>query len=517
MKIPNLFLLLFSSLLVSLTAQAALPTVSNPAASPPATTPTSAAGTPAPTSQGAVTVDVTPEAVLSQPVHVNFARWSVGSQIVVPSPTGGLQSLSFADRAQSPLSNLIDDDPTTTCTLGPAPAFLIVDLRRLQVIDRVSFYSLTAAGTAEVFYSDVMPDALDSPKWKSADVRVDFPANLPTGIPLQPIGARYVMVKMTFTKPGSIDSLAIFGMTTVGEQAVAPEQPQISGTKPKPNSKSVDFDFGPSAYGSRVTHVSGGNVDKAQQAIDGDPSTGVALGKDKAQNNLLVVDLGTNREIDKLSLLFASKQPGTFEFYMLGELPESLQTAGTGDAPADASGAKPADAPAAKAPTSWLPANPLLGSPVASAGRLASALVFARIAASTEGTMQVASLPPDFFDKYKPNAIEKVIGNETRLNVRFDKLQCRYVIVRWIPAAGGNADLTKITNPDDDGQVSNVFEINIIGSVPDDAYGKYMQAMDAMLSSFPSTPETTPGTPTSTPGGLSPGPPSPPDPPPVSP
>jgi hypothetical protein len=331
----------------------------------------------------------------------------------------------------------------------------------------------------------------------------------------EPLDARYLMLSFNINQIGEIGSLAIFGQTKRIVTAAAPGQPGINGVPAttNPNQKSMDFDYGPAAYGSHVTHVSGGNVADAQKAIDGDPNTAVQLGQNPGQDNIMVLDLGATREISKLGLLFSSPGPGAFEFYFMNDLPNSLKNANEGNSLAPASGGNataPTNGGNTTAPAgSGMPKTAMWRQPngtlrplllAADEGSLAEALALAQLG---QADVQTAYLPPDFFQTHQPNVVEKVKGNEERITMKFDKVPMRYVIVRWIPdSTGPNANTE-----------CSIYELHIIGQTPESYYLAAMavnqfSSAESASSSAGST-SGNGGTGTGTAGGTNVGPPPP--------
>jgi hypothetical protein len=477
MKKPNLILLFILCSLVLVRGQA------TPQNSPAPPSPSATSNT------TGVPLTVTPAAEFNRPSQLNLARWYTGAAIVVVQPDGTPKRLSFMERDKSPFGALLGEDSTAPAPIGPGPTRVVIDLGRPLVINHLRLYSFTATGTLDIYYSSTaLPPT--STSWKLTNVRVSLSRDTPVSAELQPVDARYVMLAFNPTAAGTIGSLAIYGVNTIKPgSASAPVQPGVNGepVAANPSNRAVDFDFGPSAFGSRVTHVSGGNASTAQNALDGDPKTAVTLGDAPGQDNIMVIDLGAVREVDKLSLLMGGSGPGTLEFYMLDSLPDSLKNSSSSAAPAKAALVLRRD-----------------GSPLylaATSGSLAEALALAQLA-QTDG-VSTAYLPPDFFTTHKPSFAKALDGGEERINEQFDKLPCKYLIIRWVPK---NASSPSI----------NVFEVNLIGPVPEEAFAAasatYASAAATSTSGSGSSGTGTGGgsTPVAPPGGgLGPGPPPP--------
>jgi hypothetical protein len=154
-------------------------------------------------------------------------------------------------------------------------------------------------------------------------------------VDLKTIEARYVMMVFKMTKPGTIGPLALFSSVDLKHPIQAPNQEDANGkVKVVPPEDLVEFDYAQSAYGSKVSAVSGGPVDEAQNVLTSDPSKSLTLGANsdnapKKPENIFIVDMGSKRDISKLGLLYSTSGNGTFEFYFLDTLPGTLTTSTT--------------------------------------------------------------------------------------------------------------------------------------------------------------------------------------------
>jgi uncharacterized membrane protein YgcG len=365
-------------------------------------------------------------------------------------PDGEPKTLSLSEHDLSPFSPLLDQDATAPTPISAGPTRIIIDIGAIKLIKRVGFFSLSANGTVDIYYTNTQTGlSPDSPRWLLTNAKSAVAPNTPVDIALQPLSARYLMLAFNSTAPGDIASLAIFAQRPLIGKAVAPVQPGVNGVPAptNPTQKAEDFDFGPSAFGSRVTHIAGGNVSNAQNVLNGNTSTPTVLGQDANSDNILVVDLGATREVNKLGLLFSSKGPGNLEFYMLDDLPAALKKSTTAAATTTKT--------AALFPSQLTPSFLL----AASAGSLGEALALAQLAQSDNSAVKMAYLPPDFFSNYKPIFVKHVNGDEQNITDKFDKLPCRYLIIRWVPDNPAN-------------QALDLFHLSLIGPVPEDAYAE---------------------------------------------
>jgi len=452
MNKPNLVSLVFSRLcLLTLagawgTAWAAAAPVAAPAAAP--------AGT-----AGQMQLQLTPEAIAkgTQMIEVNMARWFFGATLIQQDKNGALTRIVFQNRADSPYSLLLDDDATASLKLPAGETRVVIDIGGTKTTTRFGFFCFSAAGSVDLYSSNASDlvktlDPADTKVWTPVNAHADLTARTSVDLSLRGLEARYVMVVFHLTQPGEIGPVALFGNADVSSLAdIAPDQEE----KKDPNKKAavvnqndlIEFDYANRAFGSKVTHVAGGDVKDAQAVLSSDPTKKLVLGDNTTQTapgqptkltNVFVVDMGKERDINKVGLLFNTGGPGKFEFYFLNALP-------TEDAAAKTASLQDARQ-----------AQPILLA--AMSGSLAEALILAQVAPDLGGVSTVQYLPDNFFDQNKPGITQNVTTDSTRVAQTFDNnLKFRFALVRWVPNSPNQPPV-------------EILRVNLIGKVPPDNF-----------------------------------------------
>jgi hypothetical protein len=465
MKKPNLNSLVFSA--ISLTA--ALGGVATGADATPAVSGTagptvaSAPVMPVTGADGSIGLVVTPAALTLERrvIKINLARWLNGARLYMPQPSGGFKYQVYDDYvleqqnatagSPSPLGSLIDDDATAQVPLKLGQTSVVVDIGLTRTIERFGFFSFSAAGAVDVYYSNNQPTSSDptSSSWQSANIHQNFAAKRIVNIDLKALEARFVMVVFRAATPGNIGPMALFGSIQIKGPINAPEQYDKAGKKKVvPPEDLVEFDYAQEAYGSKVSDVVGGDPNDAQNVLNSDPNKSLTLGalqqeataKDPGvkMENIFVVDMGEKHDINKVGLLYQTNGDGKFDFYFLNTLPT-----------------KPKEVPTAFNEYLQRP-KPLLLAANDNRFALAALLAQQDAGAPSGATAPVDYLPPTFFTDNKPGFSQSVTGSDDngRINGVFENAQSfRYALIRWTPATPNQP-------------VVDVFRVNLIGKVP---------------------------------------------------
>jgi hypothetical protein len=471
----------------------------SPAPAPDGSTPTPAT---ADSSGDFVQLNLTPEALTTTNpvVKINMARWFSGSTIIKEEPNGEFQQILFANKSEAaPFDALMEDDATNPVPFPAGETRIVIDIGGTKTMQTFGFFSFTAQGTLDVYYSDstdmITTMKTDPTEWKSANVHTEFNGKQVVALDLGAIDAHYVMAVFTMAQPGTISPLSMLGevSTTVGKKAVAPNQESDDDEKQK-NAKPVnpedlvEFDYANAAYGTKVTDVLGGNINQAQNVLGANPKEDLTLGANPnpnaatpaittpgsqipaastapAQssapakvNNIFIVDMGKDHDINKVGLLFKTEGSGKFNFYLLKQLPIKGKDQTPGAAPN-----------AAATPTAQLyRSEPILL--VANEGSLAEALILAQDAPAPDSggggdVKPVDYLPANFFTSTKPTFTQEVNGsnNDNKITQNYDNnLQFRFALIQWVPVDASQPPV-------------QIYKVNLIGKVPIQDYVRASQ------------------------------------------
>ncbi len=237
---------------------------------------------------------------------LNVARANLGARLTVALPPG-----VSADGAPRISQALLSEDDPLGCELPAGTTSLVVALPRTETLQQLDFLNLTAAGQFSVAVSNVRLPA-DSPRWHALGGSQEFAQ--PNDVVSCGFGAaeaRYVRITFNLPKAGRIDTLGLFGKTTVGSFAA-------QGARPVGGRAFVGYeqvDFGNAAAQARVTKVSsGGGPAEADQMLDGNLRTNYTFAVSDRRPTA-VIDLGTNRTLTRASMAFHAG-PGRLDFYL---------------------------------------------------------------------------------------------------------------------------------------------------------------------------------------------------------
>ncbi len=439
-----------------------------------------------------VALNLTPEALSTDNpvVKINMARWFSGSTLIMQEPNGDLQQILFQNRADAaPYDQLMQDDATTEVPFKAGETRVIIDIGGQRTLQSFGFFSFSARGTLDIYYSNssemIKTVKTDPAEWKSANAHTDINTKQVVSLNLGAIDAHYIMIVFTMAEPGTISPLSMLGVisTTKDKKATVPNQASDDEEKKK-NAKPVnpddlvEFDYANAAYGTKVTHVLGGNTSEAQNVLGTNPKQSLILGSGTDQNaaattaqtpapapatdttsaapvkvdNIFVVDMGKDHDINKVGLLFKTEGSGKFDFYLLKQLPTKTDNKTTGAIPAK---------------TARLSRyQPILLA--ASEGSLAEALMLAQGAPAPDAAggggsgdiKPVDYLPADFFTNTKPTFTQEVAGNnnDNKITQNYDNnLQFRFALIRWVPTTPNQPPV-------------EIFKVNLIGKVSIDNY-----------------------------------------------
>ena len=289
MKKPNLY-----SLVITLVSWLAAWPGSAVAAATPDASLTSNVPAAASTNTGELALVVTPDVLstTNRVIKINVARWLNGARLVVPQTNGDMTELIYDDyikdqkaRAVDPKMpltqmSLLDEDATVQIPFKQGETSVIIDIGAPRTVERFGFFSFTAAGSVDIFSSSSSEMLkIDSSSWAATNIHQAFASRRIVNVDLKGLNARFVKFVFKMNATGSIGPLALFGSFEIKKPVTPPEQRNKDGTPKsiKPDDL-VEFDYAQLAYGSKVSHVLGGDVNDAQNVLVSDPEKSLVLG-----------------------------------------------------------------------------------------------------------------------------------------------------------------------------------------------------------------------------------------------
>jgi len=404
----------------------------------------------------------TQEELLDHPK--NLARWHMKATMYDASG-GSLDPLNWeeTDSAQS-MGALLTDDPTARYAIAPGQSRFVIDLGDFFIIERFNFKSFTAQGDAQLYYSESL-EPPNARAWKTLGQHASFTSETIVTPTFQPTETRYLMVVLDISRGGDIGNLGAFGNLSLAEVRLAKsdrDENTATDTSRGTDRNAVKLNYASASADSRIAYVSSGEAPASIAMIDDDVETFYRF--DEAdEENVVIIDLQEQREVNRVSMLFASG-PGEFNFYVLNRLPDDLQE--TLDQQKETA---QDDMAMIQNNGRW---EPLL---LAQAGgeSLGAITDFA-----SGAFVAVFQIPADVFQSLPPTVQQSVQGSEERFRIDFSNLQGQFLIIRFVPTSPGSG-LT-------------VYEISLMGDVSaDETLYERLSAFEFLTDGFELGPEPT--------------------------
>ncbi|MEO5719062.1 MAG: hypothetical protein ABIR29_10870 [Chthoniobacterales bacterium] len=327
----------------------------------------------------------------------NLARYHFGADVKATPESDSLAKLQLSSNGQDQNTSaaaLLCDDPTTGYRLPAGASSILVSLPNIENVQSVSFLNEGAEGEMTIAISNADVPA-SSPEWR----RVESGA-LAQGAVATKIGpgeAKYVKLSFNVKQVGRIAAFGVYATPALSDFTM-PRPRKVSFEENSESFALINFNFSDVHAKARALYVSSGDVNRVNAMIDNQPATAYQFANDDAAPTA-VIDLGRERNISRLSAIYAS-QAGSVDFYVLNQLPD-----GTSD-----------DANTTTAAQVQQIANVSQGANLPTSLKI-SEQVFA-------GLKPVGSV---------------VSTGEGRASVNFPEVTGRYVMLKWHPAASGEA------------------------------------------------------------------------------
>lgn len=330
--------------------------------------------------------------------------------------------------------SLIQSDKAAESQLDVGENQVVMDLNGYHNINRFAFRSYSASGRVIVMGSETPLD-LDSQRWQTLSQPTQFRPGQPVEVEFPYTSARFVRVRFEVDVPGSITPFAISGEDTVLQMnplflqnlgSASGESAQSS------SSNTVPFDFASAITGAQVSHISSGDMRRAQDIIDDDPSTYFEF-EDGDQENVLIIDLRNSYRVSRLTMIMQAGR-GTLQIFNLPTVPEDLEVEGP------------------------------------------------------DGVRTMA-LPSSFFAN-NPPIIQRTFSEPSdRAQIDFPETELRWVMVRWVPSVETDEELPTVSGF----RGIRIYEMSVIGQIPEEFAAVSFIPRAQFLSSNPELGAVLPG------------------------
>lgn len=326
----------------------------------------------------------------------NLARYHFGADVKATPESASMAKLELSSNGQdqnTAAAALLCDDPTIGYRLPAGASSILVALPNIENVQSVSFLNEGAQGDMTIAISNAdVPE--NSPEWR----RIESGALAQGAVATKfgPGEAKYVKLSFNISRPGRIAAFGVYATPALSDFTM-PRPRKASFEENSESFALINFNFSDVHAKARALYVSSGDVNRVNAMIDDQPATAYQFASDDAAPTA-VIDLGRERNLSRLSAVYAS-QAGSVDFYVLNQLPAGA----SGDSAATD----------------------------ASVQQIANVAQGANLPSSLKITEQA-------FAGLKPVG-SVVSAGEGRASVNFPEMTGRYVMLKWHPAASGEA------------------------------------------------------------------------------
>ena len=308
-------------------------------------------------------IEIEPSSDATEHTPLNLAPWYLGTSVNEVTPTGN----TIPSEGESPF---VSADETTKIAQNSGTHLYLIEFDQFHLIEQFQLTCYEGKGLLSLSYCDVSAPP-QSTRWKVAAEPTPFSPGEIT-LHLNPLEARFLLIKFENTEPSTFGALGLFGAPRV-EQANTSVKGGIgrSALSTLLPSQLASVDFASMSMGGKITHISSGDPKKIPYLIDDNVQTNFLFDKD-ASENVLIIGLDELRNISLISMTFEAPK-GTFEFFPLRELP-SFSRSDTGK----------------------------------------------------------VRLEENFFQKVKPSVTKSTDGKKGALQAQMTPTAMRYLLIRWV-------------------------------------------------------------------------------------
>ena len=326
----------------------------------------------------------------------NLARYHFGADVKSTPESASLAGLQLSAKAQDENTSaaaLLCDDPTTGYRLPAGASSILVSLPNIENIQTIAFLNDGAKGEMAITVSSAdVPE--NSPAWRRIDNLALAPGAVATKV--GPGEAKYVKLSFKIDQPGRIAAFGIYATPALSDFTM-PRPRKVSFEESSESFALINFNFSDVHAKARALYVSSGELSRANAMLDDQPATAYQFAPED-DSPTAVIDLGRERILSRLSAIYAA-QPGSVDFYVLNHLP-----ADTSD-----------DADVNEASVQ-------------------------QVAIIDQGADLPASLKISEQTFAQLTPVGSIVSTgEGRASVNFPKVTGRYVMLKWQPAARGEA------------------------------------------------------------------------------
>ncbi len=262
-----------------------------------------------PVCQTALAAEATAAVAPARPT-LDLARSSAGTQLLVREP-GRTGTAEESQAAQV----LIGEDAATSYALGAGTTSMILTLGQIELVNRLGFMNMGAAGKVTVAVSNTrLP--FDSAAWHTVGAAESFRGDGVVDCDLGSVEARYVKVEFATATPGRIATLGLAGLPAFGGATAATNAYVSTPDKADRASLSVSLNFVNLAKGAKVIGISkASSLGNVQNMENGNPEAAYTFDPTDAAPTL-VVDLGSRQSPERVTCAYKAPA-GRLDLYLV--------------------------------------------------------------------------------------------------------------------------------------------------------------------------------------------------------
>lgn len=253
----------------------------------------------------------------------NVARYHFGADVkALPQNHAGatLELSSNGDDRNTSEAALLCDDPTTGYRLPAGNSTILVSLANIESIESISLLNDGAKGDLTIALSNADVPA-NSPEWRKVDTR-----SLTDGAVTARVGpgeAKYVRLTFNVTQPGRVAAFGVYATPAVSDFTM-PRPRKVSFESQSSSFALINYNFTDLHVRARAVYASSGDLKQVNKMLDDQPGSSYRFAEGDAAPTA-VIDLGRQRSLSRISAIYAA-QPGSVDFYVLNDLPNSEPT-----------------------------------------------------------------------------------------------------------------------------------------------------------------------------------------------
>lgn len=388
--------------------------------------------------------EATPE--MLEKIPKNLARWHMGATLVLVKDDQ-FQRIQVPDVGYFEESVFLSDNSALTYNIQEGQHSYIIDLGQFMQVSRFFLNNQSAAGNFELASSDTLED-IDSRFWVKLSDSVEFEKGVIPSVTFPEVETRYILVRFNIDTAGTIGNFGATGPLKITQAEFNIGKGEAEEEVIQAQSPIIDYDFASGYTGTRISYISGGNLDEIHNLIDEDPTTSYTF--PSTEECILIVDMRKETQMRTFVANYRSEVAGLVQIYMVDQLPNYFEN----PEQIDVATIRDTEGNVLRA-------------------ELAANGDYSHLLAASQ-PQEIVRVPEEYFMSIEDSYEARVSADEDRHVQLFDDLERRFVIFRFIPqTAQGGSIQTAVYRPGIDKQSAHraqsseisFGQVSVIGDV----------------------------------------------------